>query len=123
MFGQGDIVLLTEIENGRIETLVQSGNLKCLKDVEEAALLVGEHVPGVVSADLVHGPAAISGASRLGWKNHRAEARFRKAVILGCADAAGITPATIILTEIAVLGGQIQAPGYDCTAFETCADI
>ena len=56
---QSNIVFLAEIEDAGIEPLIRRGDLKGLKHMEEITLLVGEHIPGVVAADFVHGPASI----------------------------------------------------------------
>jgi len=91
--------------------------------MEEAALLVRQHVPGVIAANLIHGPARISRAAGLSWENDGAETGFGEAVVLGCPYTTGVTPTAVIIAEIAVLCGQIQTTRYHRAALEAGADI
>ena len=59
----------------------------------------------------------------LGRQNNCAEAGFGETVVLGCADTTGIAAAAVILTEIAVFGGEIEAARNDGSALSTGADI
>ena len=59
VFRECDVVFLAEIEDSGVEALVRGRDLQGFEDMEEAALLVGQHVPRVIAANLVHGPARI----------------------------------------------------------------
>jgi len=107
VLSESHIIFFAQIQDGRIQTLIESCDLKGLKDVEEAALFIREHIPGVIAADLVHGPAAICGATGLGWENDSAEAGLWESIVLRSTHTTGITSAAVILTEVPVFGSQI----------------
>ena len=91
--------------------------------MEQIALLVGEHIPRVIPPDLVHGPPRICRTAVLGRENNSAETRCGEAVVLGCADSTRITTTAVVLTEIAVLGCQIETSAGHCATLYTGADI
>ena len=91
--------------------------------MEQIPLLVRQHVPRVIAANLVHGPSTIRRPAMLRRQDDRAETGRGEAVVLGCPYTAGVATASVVLAKIAVLGSQVETSTDNGTTSNTRADV
>ena len=92
-----------------IDTRIEGDKGETLAGLEEGALFIGNRVPGMIFSNTVHGFG-----SAVPIEDDGAEGGFGQAGILRRTDTGGIT-ATILLGEVAVLGGVVEGTTDDVT--------
>ena len=107
----GDVHLETAFDDGLVEAVVQADELKAFIGLHEGAFLVGDGVPGVVLAYLVHDLGLALA------ENHRTERGLGAVGILGCTDTGGIAPAVVVAEESVLCRGVEGAANDFATGF------